>query len=206
MLFRSIMVTPVRFPNGVSTDFPWQPLANFGLPNPFDYHYWEDDFDDFKSTSNTYNVTATGNGTAVNYSIDGGAVRLTTNSTTPATTDIVSVQLPAASYAFVPPTSSVSGKTSHFWARVQTSDITNAAFIVGLCNTNTAPFGASLTDGLYFSKASGSTTINLVNNIGGTAVTTAIPAAVFTAANNSYVDLCWFYDGRSTAEIGRAHV
>ena len=193
------MASPVRYPGGVSTDFPWQPLANFGLPNPFDYHFWEDDFDDFKANANTYTVTATGNGAAANYAIDGGAVRLTTNSSTPATTDIVSVQLPAASYAFVPSTSSVSGKTSHFWARVQLSDVTNAAFVIGLGNTTTAPFSASLTDGLYFTKASGSTQINLVSNIGGTTVTTAVPVSAYTLANATYIDLCWYYDGRSTA-------
>ena len=177
------MANPVRFPGGIATDFPWQPLANFGLPNPFDYHFWEDDFDDFKANANTYTVTATGNGTATNFAIDGGAVRLTTNSSTPATTDIVSVQLPAASYAFVPSTSSVSGKTSHFWARIQLSDVTNAAFVVGLGNTTTAPFSASLTDGLYFTKASGSTQINLVSNIGGTTVTTAVPVSAYSLAN-----------------------
>jgi hypothetical protein len=170
------MATPGRSIGGVGTDAPFQALADFGLPNPFLYHYWEDDFDDFKASANTYIVTSTGNGTIANVAGDGGQILFTTNSSTPAASDICSVQLPASSYMVQ------KGMKTFYMTRLALADITNPAIIAGLIQKTTTPF--TVTDGIYFSKASGSTVLNLNVTNASTIVTTEIPtnANTFTSA------------------------
>lgn len=187
------MGTPGRSIGGISTDAPFQALADFGLPNPFFYHYWEDDFDDFKAAAATYVVTANTNGTLANVAGDGGQIIFTTNSSTPLVTDIVSMQLPAASYMVK------QGLKTFFMTRLGLADITNPAFNAGLIQTTTTPF--TVTDGIYFSKATGSTTLNLKVTSASTTVTTAIPTAAnaFTSAN------AVFTGSISTAALGNGY-
>jgi len=187
------MPTPVRFTSGFTQDAPWQPLAQSGFPNPFFYHVDADDFNAFGTGA--FTATNTGNGTTALTPVDGGALLFTTNSSTPAGTDVSSIQRAAASFSFVPQTSSVAGKKSFFLTRLQVSDATNAAFNVGLMNTTTTPFAA--TDGLYFNKASGAANnLQLVSMVGSTPTTIAIPTAAYTLANNTNIDLGWYFDGK----------
>ena len=171
------MATPGHAIGGISTDAPFQALADFGLPNPFLYHYWEDDFDDFKAAAATYVVTANANGTIASTPLDGGAVLFTTNSSTPLVTDIASIQLPSASYRVAP------GFKSFYMTRIALADVTNPAFVAGLIQKTTTPF--TVTDGIWFSKASGSTVLNLNVANASSTVTTAVPTAAnaFTSAN-----------------------
>lgn len=173
---------PVRYTSGVSTDPPYGPLANFGLPNPFFYHVWEDDFDTLQAT---YTQTHTGNGTIAPTAVDGGALLFTTNSSTPAGTDLASIQLPAASFTFT------LGKKAFFLCRLQVSDAVNAAINVGLIQTSATPF--TVTDGLYFNKASGSAAnLTLTSMNASTATSVAIPTAAYNLANNTNIDLGWY--------------
>ena len=68
--------------------------------------------------------------------------------------------------------------------RIRLGNITNPAFVLGLIQTTATPF--TVTDGIYFSKATGSTTINLVSVIGSVATTTPLvfPASFFAAATD----------------------
>jgi hypothetical protein len=182
--------SPTRFPNGVSTDFPYQPFANYGLPDPSGYGTW---FDDFFVKESTYTTTATGNGTAAitaNTNANAmGELLFTTNSSTPAGSDLVSLQLAAAPWLLQ------AGKKAFFGTRLKLSSATNAAFRVGMFPTGTTPFTGNQTNALYFDKATGSlTNINLVNVSGGTAVTTAVPTNAYTLANATYIDLAWYLD------------
>lgn len=177
---------PVRYPSGVSTDPPYGPLANFGMPNPFFYHLVNDDFDQ-EITENGYTKTTTGNGTIALAAGDGGLALFTTNSSAPAGGDIASIQLPAAGFTFT------AGKKHFFLCRAQLADVVNPDFVAGLMNTTATPFAP--TDGLYFLKATGSST-NLILRSRNASVNTdlAIPAAAYTLANNVNIDLGWYVD------------
>lgn len=181
--------TPVRFPSGVSTDFPYGPLANFGLQNPFSYMVVADDFMDV--ITGRYTATATGNGSFAKSNGLGGTTLFTTNSSTPAATDIVSIQLTNTAFAYT------AGKKMFFATRLQLSSATNAAFRAGFVPTDTSPF--TVTDGIYFDKATGSlTNLNLVSMNTSVATTTAIPTTAYTLANNTYIDLAFYVDRSGT--------
>lgn len=170
--------TPVRFFTGVCTDQPFQPLAFYGNRNPFFYHEWEDDFDTLNAA---YVITKT-TGTAAVVAGDGGILQLVTAATL---NDLTSVQLPAASFSFT------AGKKSFFLCRLQVDDATNAKFNVGLMNMTATPFAP--TDGVFFKKASGATTLVLASLSASAETDIALPAAVYPA-NNTNIDLGFYVD------------
>lgn len=197
------MATPVRYSSGFTQDQVWQPLAQIGIPNPFFYHVFQDDFNEVDT--NRYTTTANTNGTAAATAGDGGLALLTTNSSTPLATDIVQLQGKVASFAFVPATSTVAGKKAVFLTRIQLSSASNAGFIVGLTNTQTTPFVSGITDGLYFSKLTGAlNTLNLISMVGSVATTLAIPTSAYTLANATNIDLGFYVDqkGNVFAMVG----
>ena len=182
---------PVRLPAGQTTDWPWQPLADCGNGNPFFYHGVQDDFDSSLTTS-IWTQNKTGNGTVAHTAGDGGLALFTTNTSTPAGTDYVDIQLPAASFTFTQP------KKSFFLARLQVSDVVNAAFIAGLVDTQANPF-VSPTDGLYFLKASGASNNLILRSMVGSANTDlAIPTSAYSLVNNTNIDLGWYVDRKGT--------
>ena len=197
--------TPTRFPNGVNTDFPWQPTADYGLPPPMDYHMFFDDFEVLNAynastdTGGLYAVTLTGTSAAAAAQAgDGGSVLLTTGTAS----GNVTVITPRYG-TFVLPTT----PKKVFWgARLQLSDKSATGFYAGL--TNVATTIAGITDGIYFSKAAAATTMYLNIVSGSTSqAQIAIPAASFTAAvvNATYFDLAFYLNrsGDVIASIGQ---
>lgn len=171
---------PVRFSSGVSTDPPWGPLSAHRLPNPFFSHVDADDFDYSANVTGPWTATKTGNGTIAQAAGDGGLALFTTNSSTPAAADICSLQRPAAAFKLA------AGQRTFYLARLQVADATNAGFIAGLIQTTTTPF--TVTDGLYFLKASGATTLILRSTVGSANTDLAIPSALYPA-NGTNIDL-----------------
>ncbi len=179
---------PARFTSGVSVDYPHSLFGHMGIPNPFFYQMWADDF---HTLLTEYTATKTGNGTIATSAGAGGRLTFTTNSSTPAGGDLCSIQLPSAAFVLV------AGKKAFFACRLQLSSATNAAFRVGLVQTTTTPFTA--TDGIYIDKATGSlTNINLVSVVSSTATTVAIPTTAYTLANSTYIDVGWYLDRSGT--------
>lgn len=183
---------PMRIKAGFTQAQPYQPLNLIGMPNPL---WYIDNHDDFTAwVAGRYTLTNTGNGTIAGADGDGGRVLFTTNSTTPAGTDVSSMQSDSAAMVLN------SSKKMGFMVRAQLADVTNPAFVFGKMQKTTTPF--TVTDGIVFQKASGSTTIN-VNVVSGSTVqaTAAIPATALTLANATDFDLAWEYDGRGTLLI-----
>lgn len=178
---------PVRNNSGTTSDLPWMPLADCGWGNPFFYHGFADDFD-ASIQGSWWNTTKTGNGTIAHTAGDGGLLLFTTNSSSPAGTDICSMQLAAASFTVTV------GKKMFFLCRLQVSDATNAAFNVGLIQTTTTPF--TVTDGIYFNKASGAANnLTLYNDASSAHTNTlTIPTGAYTLANNTNIDLAFYVD------------
>lgn len=182
---------PVRFTSGFTQNAPWQMVAQMGQPDPAFYNTFFNDFD-VRYPSTNFTTTATGNGAITAIAGDGGILQWTTNTSTPLATDLVSIQTVVANFSLVP------GNGPHktfFTTRISLSDVTNAAFITGLMAITATPFTGT-PDGIYFSKASGSTTINLIHVFSGVSTSVAIPTAAITLANNTYVDLGFYSDGK----------
>lgn len=83
------------------------------------------------------------------------------------------------------------GKKLWFDCRFKVSDATQSDVVIGLQITDTTPLDVS--DGVFFLKVDGSTTMNLLVEKNNTATTTAVA----TLANNTYVRLGFYYDGDS---------
>jgi hypothetical protein len=121
-------------------------------------------------------------GTAGIVAGDGGLLQLVTAATL---NDVTSIQLPAASFSFT------AGKKSFFLCRLQVDDATNASFNVGLIQTTATPF--TVTDGLFFKKAAGATTLVLASVVGSVETDIAIPSTLYPT-NNTNIDMGWYVD------------
>jgi hypothetical protein len=182
--------TPQRLTAGSTTDPPYGPWADNGFGNPFFYHQFADDFDNAlgSSTNGLYTISAGGAGTVAHNAGDGGLALFTTAG---ATGNYESIQLPAAS--FTAPQGALAGKKMFYIVRLQLSDITNSAFIAGMCATTTTPFTA-ISDGIWFSKASGGT--QLVINVAAASTVKSFNVATntYTLVNATFIDLSWYID------------
>ena len=188
---------PVRNPSGNTTDQPFGPFADCGNGNPSFYHQFFDDFDESFGTAGTtglWTVTPTPGTSAVHLAGDGGLALLTTGATAG---NFAEIQLPAASFV------ATAAQKMFYEARLQLANITTSAWVAGLVNTNTTPFTGGITDGIYFSKAAGATTINLiVVKASVVSVTVPIPVgAIANYANATNFDLAWYLDRHGDIRI-----
>jgi hypothetical protein len=179
---------PQRLPAGSATDPPYGPWADNGFGNPFFYHQFADDFDNQLGAGSLATYTYSGTGSVVHTPGDGGLALFSTLASTPT---FESIQLPAAS--FTAPQGALAGKKMFYITRLQLSDISLSQIIAGLINTTATPFTA-ITDGIWFSKASGTT--QLVINVAAASTTKSFNVATntYTLANNTYIDLSWYID------------
>lgn len=179
------MGAPTRLTSGLSTEPLGKPLGSYPLPDPFHTSgnallgtvTYANDFHTLPGTDfalTTVGVTPT---LAIGTGIGGVAVL----TTTAGAADSIIATKTGNAFGFV------AGQKAWFLARYQLSDSLTCLSQVGLQT------GAVPTDGLYFTKASGSTTISLVRMTAS--VATTLVANVATAVNATYLDLAWYYDG-----------
>lgn len=178
------MAAPTRFTSGITQDNKWQPLGEIGIPDPFFYACYEDDFLPYNAAN--YTVTAAGGSAASsNASGPGGRVLLTTGATAG---NFAELQLPTASFKYT------AGKKLVYLARVNVAQLTDAV-IFGLINTTATPFtGGSITDGIYFSSPAGSTSITLSAVTGGAVIGSTVLTT--TGAVNTDLDFGFIVDAR----------
>lgn len=174
---------PARNPAGYSTDWPYGPLANYGLPNPLDFHTDMDDFNASDTVANAYTTSAGGAGTVAYAAGDGGLLLFTTAG---AATNFESIQRPIT--GFTMPQSATANKKFFFLCRLQLGDVVASALLAGMISTNATPF-TSIADGVWFSKASGGTVLNLNSAIGSVLTTVAIPLPSYNLVNATNIDL-----------------
>jgi hypothetical protein len=173
------MPTPVRYPNGISTQPVNHPMGQFGLPDPADWHYYFNDFDVY--AAGDWTVTKVGTGTQALAAGNGG---LLLSTTTIGAADSVLNQLTVASFAYT------AGKKIVFRVRGQVSDATTSAFHAGLIATTTTPLAA--VDGLFVYKATAGTSAVLRNT--NNSVNTDTTITGFTAVNATNFDLGFYVD------------
>jgi hypothetical protein len=186
--------SPTRFTNGITQAQSYQPLGQIGVPDPFFYCYYEDDFVPYNSA--LYTATAGGgsiaqeSGGTANV---GGRVLLTSGTTAGTAT---SLQTTAASFQYT------AGKKLFYLARIQVATIANTSFIVGLIDTTATP--GTVTDGIWFTYTDGATAIVLNVTTGSTSIgTLSIPIPPVNATD---IDLGFYVDrkGNIVAFVGNA--
>jgi hypothetical protein len=175
---------PTRLPNGVTQQQSYQPMGQIGVPDPFFYAYYEDDFVPYNSA--IYTATLDG-GTAAQTVANGGGgrVKLTTAG---AASDFVGLQLLAAPFLYT------AGLKMFYGARLQVSTIANTSFIAGLCQTTATP--ATITDGIYFKFTAGGTYIQLIAVTGSTVIGTLNLPTTTVPVNATDFDVGFYVDRR----------
>jgi hypothetical protein len=172
-----------RFPNGVTNVGESSMFADMGQNAPSNFHNYFEDFDYY--TAGDWTVTET-DASATQALTDGdGGWLLITN--TAADNDLVALQKKGESFRFA------SGKKLWFEARFKVSDATQSDVVMGLQITDATPL--DVTDGVFFIKADGAATVDLLVEKNNTATTTS---SVATMANDTFITLGFFYDGVST--------
>jgi hypothetical protein len=174
------MLSTTRFPNGVTNVGEDSLFAAMGQLAPTKFHTYMEDFDYYAAADWTVTETQAGATQALTNG-DGGLLLLTNSA---ADDDLNALQKVGASFAFA------AGKKLWFEARFKVSDATQSDFVMGLQGTDTTPLDT--TDGVFFLKADGSTSVSLVVEASSTATTTS---SVATVANDTFVRLGFWYDG-----------
>ena len=177
-----------RFPNGVTNSSDIAFFADMGQLDPTKFHTYFDDFDYFTAGDWTITTTEAGAGDATEALTDGdGGLLLITNDAADDDNDFL--QKKGESFKFV------AGKRLWFKTRFKVSDATQSDLVIGLQITDTTPL--AVTDGVYFLKADGSTTVNCLVTKNSTSTTTAAA----TLASDTFITLGFYYDGASTIQI-----
>ena len=179
----NLLVT--RFPNGVTNVGEDSPFADLAMPAPTKFHTYYEDFDYY--VAGNWTVTETQAGATQALTDGDGGLLLITN--TAADDDLVALQKVGESYRFA------SGKELFFEARLKVSDATQSDVVIGLQITDATPLDVS--DGVFFIKADGSTSVSLLVEKDNTATTTS---SVATMANDTFISLGFYYDGASSIQ------
>lgn len=186
------MGTPVRYTNGISTDTPTENLANYGLPNPASWHTYFNDFDAY--VAGDWTKTVIGTGDAALAAGDGGWIVLTNSA---ADNDGVQIQKTPAAFTLA------AGKKAIFKAKFKVSDATQSDLAIGLIVVDTTILGSTggdgVTDGIFFQKDDGSTTLTAYAQKDTTTGQTSATAA--TLANDTFVTVGWYYDGATSISV-----
>lgn len=178
---------PTRFPGGINTTWPHWAMAMMGQPDPTRFIT---DFDDFITyTATDWLITTVGTGTRVLTAGNGGLLTVTNSAAAP---DANYYQRPAANFLLTP------GKRTFFKARFKVDDATLADVQFGLINTDGTPLDA--TDGIWFRKAAGGTSI--IGTVRKDATTgSSSTTSLGTLANDTFIEVAFHYDGKNEVEF-----
>lgn len=177
--------------DGVTNVATTTALGSYIMPDPTSAHTWFDDFDDYVAAE--WTITETGTGTRAVGNLDGGILVITNGAVD---NDANFLQWSGSTNAATVETWKFeSEKPLWFKARFKLSDVVESDFVMGLQITDTTPL--AVTDGLYFLKADGSATLNLLATLNSTSTTTAVG----TLVNDTYVTVGFYYDGGSKIDV-----
>ena len=183
--------TTTNLPGGVTTAERSTTLGLFTLPDPTINHTWMDDFDDYVAAE--WTITETGTGTRAVGNLDNG-ILVVTNAA--ADDDANFLQWSGSTAAGTVETwKFVANQPLWLKTRLKISDATQSDLVMGLQITDTTPLAVS--DGVYFLKADGSTTLNLLVTKNGTSTTTAAT----TMVDDTYVELGFAYNGADKIDV-----
>lgn len=191
------MGSPVRFPYGVTTAAKGTALDMYGLPDPTQWHTFFDDFDTWvtdTSSAGKYTISTVeaGASSATEAAADerNGVLLITNDS---ADNDSDFFQKLNESFLLT------AGKRAVFKARFKCSDDTQVEWYMGLMVTDTDPFSAAagdgVTDGVFFMKEDGSTSVDFYVQKNATTGQLTSSAVATAAAAATYMTLGFYFDG-----------
>ena len=159
-------------------------------PDPIKYHMYHNDFDKFVAADFTITTTEAGTGSATETIVtgDGGLLAITNAA---GDDDLDALQWKGHASGTIENYKFEAAKDLFFSARIKVSDATQSDLVIGLYITDTDPFTA-ITDGMFFRKADGSTSLEFVveKDSGESTLTTA------TLADDTFVTVGFYYDSK----------
>ena len=189
------MPAPVRFPNGVTNVGPTDPMGQLSMPDPTRIHAYFNDFDTYNAADWTLTETSAGATQAVRGTVaggNGGILDLTQNGAGGAT-DVNQLQLANETFLITP------GKQLWFKSRFAATAGTMANFgiLMGLTITDTTAV-AGVSDGIFFRKQTGVSTLEHVLCFNAAETTTGALATVTTA---TFLTAGFYYNGKDAVEV-----
>jgi len=172
-----------RLVNGFTNVADNNILADYGLPDPTKWITQFDDFVNYNTGNWTLANTGTGTAFAVVNSIAGGAIAAVTGAVANNNYTILSNSLPFLLDAT---------KRAFFKCRFKVDNVATSYIFAGIMATA----ARTTNDGIYFLKNSTSGVDIVCRKDSSTGSTSA--TAIATMANDTFVDLAWFYDGAGT--------
>jgi hypothetical protein len=176
--------TVTRFPNGVTNVNDVNLFADMAQLDPTLFHTYWNDFDTYAAADWTVTETQAGATQALTAG-DGGWLLLTNSA---ADDDLNALQKTPAAFAFT------AGKKVFFSCRFKVSDATQSDVVIGLQVVDTTPL--DVTDGVYFLKADGSTSVSVICRKDASTGSTSA-SGIATLANDTFITLGFAYDGES---------
>ena len=171
-----------RLPSGVTTVATSSLFANFPVPYSNALVEYFNDF--FTYTTNRWVVTETQAGATQALTAGSGGWLLLTNSA--ADDDLVALQKTPAMLDLS------ATKQTWFTSRFKVSDATQSDVVIGMQVVDTTPL--DVTDGIYFLKADGAATVNIICRKDATTGSTSA-SAIATMVSDTFIQLDWYYDG-----------
>lgn len=179
-----------RWPGGVNDATEDGAYSRFAGLRPFRYYTWINDFDRYVSTDWVLTETDAGSTEAI-VSGTGGILAITNVSA--GATDEASIQWAGGAGAVRPTFAWDSTKDMLLAARFKLSDATNAACLIGIASTDTTPVASLPTNGIYFYKAGGATSLIASARKAGTSTSVTLGAM----ADDTYVDVVFRFDSNT---------
>ena len=159
-------------------------------PDPIKYHVYHEDFDKYTASDWVITTTEGGSGAATEALGDGdGGLLVVTNDD--ADDDSDEFQWAGCSGGVIESFKYEAAKGLYFKTRFKVNDATQSDFAVGLVITDTTVIDGT-TDGIFFRKADGATSIELVIEKDSTETTVSCG----DAADDTFMTLGFYYDPR----------
>lgn len=181
-------MAPTRFPSGVTNVAANVDTRMLPFPDPTRYHVYFNDFDDdLASWTETATSAGTGTSAAAIADADGGMLRITTAANE---NDGLFIESQGESFVVT------AGKKMWIKARFALGDAIQSDFIIGLHSTDTTPQDA--THRFLFESVDGAAALyfNVDDN-----TTDADSGTVATLADDTFVTVMAYYDGKGTIEL-----
>lgn len=175
-------ISNTRFQFGVTNVSETDLFSDMVQPDPTLFHSYFNDFDTY--VAGDWTVTETDAAATQALTAGDGGLLLLTN--TAADNDLVALQKNPAAWTFT------SGKKTFFRCRFKVSDATQSDVVIGLQVVDTTPL--DVTDGVYFLKADGAATVDVICRKNASTGSTSA-SAVATLANDTFIELGFYYDG-----------
>jgi len=171
-----------HFTSGVTNVSADGTLGKLKMPAPQKYHSYFNDFDTYLASDWTITTTEDGSGSASEALADGdGGLLLVTNAAGDNDNDFFQLVKEGFKYE--------AGKQLAFNMRFKTNDATQSDIVAGLQLTDTSPL--DVTDGIFFLKSDGGTTVTFIVEKDSTQSTLDLPNAL---ADDTFMTIGFVYD------------